>query len=304
MNKSLSIAYITARDNPQFDWFLDSLKLQVKPEDQIEVIICDLFYSRRPTAIDTTKYPFKIIHCAPKPNIWQGEHRITKQDWWGKSSSLNSAICRSSHDWFCAIDDRAVLMPGWLDAIDRAMQGGYIVCGTYEKHIGMEVVSGEIINPGTLTGADHRRSSCNGELMQCYGQWFFGCCFALPLETALAVNGFSECLDGLSSEDTQFGSMLEANAYRIFFDPKFQIIEDRTPGLCEPAMRRESKEKKPNDPKDKGHEAIRRFYGRRETDNPYRIRELRESILAGADFPSVRGGEHRDWFDNMLISEM
>jgi len=299
--KSLTVAYITSRFNPKLEWFLDSLKNQLKAGESVEVIIVDSFP-------DCHTHDHQIpniskIQVQPKPTVWQGEYRLTKDNWWAKSNALNTAICLCKTEWISFLDDRCVLLDGWLERIKSAMAGNYAVCGSYEKRINMTVENGVIQNGGIITGKDCRDMGVT-QPIPCGGEWLFGCNFALPLEWALNVNGFEELLDGLSSEDTQFGAMLSNNGYPLKFDVKMKIIEDRTSSEIGAAMKRTSKERWGNDEQDKGHEAIRRFHGNKQAQHGFNIRELRAKVLAGEPFPIPdKTKEHRDWFDGMLIKD-
>jgi len=84
MTKSLQISYVTARDEPRIDWFLESLKRQLIPGDLVDVVIVDLFQSTRVLTVPEGLF---VRHIEPKPTIWQGKHRITKDNWWAKSNA-------------------------------------------------------------------------------------------------------------------------------------------------------------------------------------------------------------------------
>ena len=232
--KSLTIAYITSRSEPMFNWFLDSLSRQVG-KDSAKVIIVDSLKQERPITGDG------IVHVEPKPSIWQGKYRITKTDWWAVSNARNTALCLCETDWIAFLDDRCVLMPGWYDCLKQAIRHGYAVCGSYEKRAGMTVESGVIKHGGTVTGEDARIGNDNGVVRVPGGEWMFGCNFALPLEWALQVNGVDQTCDGLSMEDAIFGLQLQNNGFPIMYDKRMKIVEDRTPEHCGPVMRREDK---------------------------------------------------------------
>ena len=130
----------------------------------------------------------------PKPTIWQGEHRITKVDWWAKCNSMNTGICLCDTEWIAFVDDRSVLSHGWLQCVQDSMIHNYAVCGSYEKHSNMKVENGEVVDPGELLGQDIRRDF--GYPVKTT-DWYGGSC-ALPLEWCLRVNGYPEkYCDGL-----------------------------------------------------------------------------------------------------------
>lgn len=309
MDKSLTIAFITSRAEPRVDWFLSSLLNQLDAKDQsaINILIVDAFHGQRAGltvengqwgAIALT-YPLRITTVAPKPTIWQGKHRLTKDDWWAMSSATNTAFCLCKTDWVACVDDRLVLMPGWLRCIQDAMQHGYAVCGSYEKVRDLEVVGG-IVKAFTPTdGKDSRVGNPNGPV-KAPGEWFFGCNFALPIEWALAVNGCDETCDGLSMQDVIFGLMLQNNGYPICYDRRMKIMEDRTPDKLGPTMIRRDKGVSPDD---KSHAMLAMLRNLKQAAHQWNLREIRERVLAGEPFP-IPDGPKFDWYDSQPIADM
>lgn len=285
----LTIAYVTSRREPHFAWFFDSLRNHLEDINHDIIIVDHFFPSHWPLALGG--------RVAPKPTIWQGEHRITLVDWWAKSNALNTAICLCQTDWIAFVDDRCVVMPGWLDCIYEAMEGEYAVCGSYEKRANMRVVNGVIVDDGTLLGADNRtRFHKPYPTVDWYGGHG-----ALPLEWCLAVNGFSEDIcDGLGSEDSMFGATLRNSGFQMCYDSRMKIIEDRTPGEIDGALKRADKGVSPND---KSHVIVNILRDKTTSQNSFDIRNLRDRVLAGEPFPPP-SASHLDWFDGQPISEM
>lgn len=309
--KSLTLAYITARHQPEFEWFLDSLEIVAKeakwPKDQLRVVIVDSLRNKRTRMPQS---PFQIQHVLPKPTVWQGKHRVTKDDWWAVSNARNTAICLCQTDWIAFADDRSVLQPGWFVPVKQAMKENYIVAGTYEKRSGMTVAGGYIKHGGIVTAPDgretHRVDLGLPNPTPCGGEWLFGCTFAMPLEWALAVNGVEENCDGSSGEDTMFGRHLQNAGYPIKFDNRMKIVEDRTEGFSSPIMARKDKfrgdpDAKPRD--DKSHAIVNLYAGRNRASHPFDIREERARVLKGYGF-SAPWGPKEDFWDNQPISEM
>lgn len=301
--RSLTVAFITSREQPYFHWMLDSLRMQ-QGSCKVQILCVD--GSKRPR--DMTWHPegwwnvFKepetpCTFVDPKPTIWQGPDRITAEDWWAKSNALNTAICLCKTEWIAFVDDRSVLMPRWLDCIYDAMKSEYAVCGNYEKRANMKVVGGVISDPGVTLGADNRTYH---ERPYRVRDWYGGH-GALPLEWCLAVNGFSEDLaDGLGSEDSCFGITLRNSGYPICYDPRMKIIEDRTPGEIDGALKRADKGVSPND---KSHAIISIINDKTTSQNSFDIRNLRDRVLSGEPWPAP-SASHLDWFDQTPISQM
>lgn len=302
---TFTVAYITSRFEPEFHWLYDSVR---RESDCPVIVIAQENFPVNPPLEN-------VAFHDPKPTVWSGPHRLTKQAWWSKSNSLNSAICLCRTDWLMFCDDRSVLMPGWFARVKAAMDGNYAVCGKYEKTHDLIVTGGIVksyVEPvddkGNKTGKDTRakyvREHWNGASpVICPGEWWFGCLNAMPLEWALQINGYEELMDGLSFEDVICGLMLKNNGFTIKYDSELALIEDRTPGKLGPAMRRTSKERFPHDKEDKGHKALARFGIRKRTEHHWDLRAIRDAVLRGEPFPPATHPT-RDWFDNQAISEM
>lgn len=296
MRPGLTICMVTSRQEPKLQWFFDSLLSQIEPQDSVEVIIVDFYAETRKRDFEASW--LRIVE--PKPTVWQGKHRLTKEDWWAVSNARNTGIALTETEWFCTVDDRMVLGPDWLWCARQAMQHKQVVCGSYEKRINMTVERGRVIELGELVGEDCRKHGQRGPVF-CGGSWTFGCNILLPTEWALDVNGFSEdYCDGISMEDVIFGMTLENRKFPILYDPRMAIIEDRTPSELDRPMHR--KDKDPS-PLDKSHRLLEVFKGATASKNSYNLRELREKVLAGEPFPPPTASPV-DWYDGEPLKDM
>lgn len=293
--KSLTICYITARKEPCIGWFLDSLGLQEKKGDATQVIIVDL-YNR---ASQITADWIKVV--PPKPTVWQGPHRLTKESWWAIANGRNTGACLCQTDWLSFVDDRCVLAPTWLQAVRDAMEGNYAVAGSYEKRNGMKVENGVITEPGEIIGVDFRNPERkNLPPRKTYGSEWYGCTSALPLEWVLEQNGHDERFDSLGLEDVVFGSRLAQNGRVTVYDCRMKIIEDRTPSACQDMPKRTDKGVSPND---RSHAMLDQFGGGKRAGHPFDIRDVRNRVLAGYPWPAPWGPEV-DFWDNQPLGEM
>lgn len=292
---NLTIAYITSRKQPKIEWFFDSLNRQIRSDCALDILVISNgvgFDDFIPCSYELVR----VRYLGPKPTIWQGSHRLTEEDWWAKSNALNTAICLCETPWIAFVDDRSVLSPAWIHCVEEAIQGGYAVCGTYEKHANLKVENGEIVDMGTTLGIDHRPQD-GGPIPT--KDWYGGS-GALPLEWCLEVNGFSEDLcDGLGSEDSMFGVTLRNNGYPIIYDPRMMIVEDRTPGELDGALKRadfgEGRQAK-------SWAIVRALQHQTSSQNSFDIRNLRARVLNGEPFPPPSASPI-DWYTGTPIAD-
>src|SRR5689334_7069832 len=99
--KSLTVCYFSGRGPAaNYQWFLDSLHNQLNGR-KVEVIHIDF---DAPEFDGTQRF-----HVAPKPTIWQGKYKVTREDWWAASSGRNTGIALCKTKWIAFVDDRCVL---------------------------------------------------------------------------------------------------------------------------------------------------------------------------------------------------
>lgn len=297
---NLTIVYVTSREKPQTNWFFDSLLNQLSHDERPNIIVVNSYLSpeRFPSG---EGYTGQVINTLPKPTIWQGKHRITKEDWWAKSNALNTGIILCQTEWIAFCDDRCVLSDHWLQSVREAMLGEYAVAGSYEKRANMKVENGVIIEKGELLGEDARPQT---DMAYRTRDWYGGS-GALPLEWCLAVNGFSEDLcDSLGSEDSMFGVTLRNSGYPMFYDPRMRIIEDRTPSEIGGALKRADKNSHLGQ-QAKSWDIVRAFHGQTSSQNSFDIRNMRNRVQAGEPLDSIMpSASHFDWYDNQKIEDM
>ena len=304
MIKSLTVAYVTARHEPKTEWFMDSLHRETGGDySNTKIIIVNSFLDQRyqiTTRLHDGTY-VDFTHTPPKPTIWQGKYRITKEDWWAKCNAMNTAIAMCDTEWIAFVDDRSVLAHGWLQCVQDSMIHDYAVCGSYEKRSSMKVNNGEITELGELLGQDIRTQR---KFPVRTSDWYGGS-GALPLEWCLRVNGFPEDIcDGLGFEDIAFGILLRNNHLDMRYDSKMRIIEDRTPTEIGGALKRASKPS-PNEDKyqAKDYRILSIMGESTVSGNSYNLTELRQRTLAGEPWPAPTASKY-DWFDGEPVSEM
>lgn len=320
-NNGLTICYVSSRRDNRIEWFFDSLAKQVVL--QAHLIVIDRFaeepgrkdeiFNKFATAFTVPLYveheekgnvPAKFFtHAEPKPTVWQGPHRLTKEDWFATANARNTALClcRTSHIAF--VDDLSVLMPGWWTSAQEAVAGNYIGCGAYKKVKNLVVKDGEPIGyVETSEGIDDRLRRVSEDVSPCTGGWLYGCSCVFPVEDLLEVGGWPEICDSLGSEDCCLGIALANAGKRLKFDRRMLTLESDELHFVEPPMKRTDKGVSPND---KSHAVLEIAKQSTYFPNYYEggIRALRDYVLAGNPCP-ITQIPTCDWYDNQPISEM
>jgi hypothetical protein len=318
---NLTICYVTGRKDPKAEWFFDSLHRETGGDySGIEIVVVDFWAeAQKPSdpwdVFDAAARLRGWLHVlrralpvarvsAPCGNVWQGPCRLTRENFFAKSNTLNTAIMLSRGPWIAMCDDLSVLMPGWLKAVRRAQDENYILCGTYEKRKNMVVENGEIISSTDHPpGHDHRRAYAkDGQPIPAHASWFYGCSFAAPIEALLVVNGYPLDCDSMGYEDSVMGRTIAKHGYRMVLDPSALSVESEEDHHTGVQMRRVD----PGiSPRDKSHRMLEMYANVTRFDNYYGeegLRGVRERVLAGAPLPVIRVPD-REWFTGQLLSE-
>lgn len=244
------------------------------------------------------------------PSVWQGNHRLTKQDWFDASASRNAALCHAPDGYIAYVDDLSVLSPGWLLNVRQAMNFPGITLGAYKKVKNLVVKDGEIISYDKDSvsvdsrwyyGSDNGSVPCNGDML-------YGCSLVGPVEAFLTVNGWPSALcAGLGMEDVIMGQVMENAGFKFNYNRNQLTIESEEHHHLEPAFRRECFEKHPNDPTDKGHAVLNMAKGGLKVFPDHwgegGIRKIRQDTLAGKPFPIPTAPLH-EWHTGKLLSEL
>lgn len=256
-----------------------------------------------------------VKRVSPKPNVWNGPHRLTKQDWFAAANQRNTALCLAPDGWIAYVDDLSVLLPGWLSRVRKAMAENYIVCGSYKKVKELVVENGEVKSFKEYpAGVDNRLKHVN-DVVPCGGNWMYGCSLAAPVDALLDINGFGEICDGLGFEDCCTGIVMKNAGYEMRYDPQMMTYESEELHHVEPPFRKEDwhfEDGKPvvggNGGTDKSHSALN--IARQSTRFEYDVgggfkdlRELRAHVLAGGEFPIRKTPEHC-WYTKIPLKDL
>lgn len=315
----ITFAYFTSRQEPHILWFLDSLHRELKGEYQgVRVVIVDFWqrdrldwFIKEPLAAHARGIALgggMLIHEPPKPTVWQGMHRLTKDHWWAASNARNTAICLAPDGWIVFVDDLSVLKPGYMARVHEAMdRPDTITCGAYRKVRNLVVEDGKIMgfedHPG---GHDNRYAAGkDNEAIPCGGNWMYGCSLVAPVEAFLSIGGFPEAwCDGMSYEDCIAGIMLEKKGWKLRYDRSLMTFESEEGHHHGPVMRREDPGVSPNDKSHFVLAAAQRGDGQHPNYFAAEgIRGLRQRVLAGEMFPIMKIPEH-EFFTGKRLSEL
>lgn len=298
---NLTIAYITSRADPKIEWFWHSLYNQLV-RTPISVIVISPF----PDAIQNgSNGAWAFIPTAqvykPKPSVWQGEHRLTKQDWFAASNARNTALCLTRTSYLAYVDDLSVLMPGWLNAVFEHMAANRFGFGAYLKANNLQVEDGKV-KSYDLKAADNRLAHVRSDITPCTGKWLYGCSLCGPVEAFLSVGGWPEFCDGLGFEDCIMGHALANLGYPMVYDRRMMTIESDEHHFIGPAMKKSDFGVSPND---KSHAALGIGQQSRYFENYYEggIRRMREQVLSGQPFPVVNNPQHC-WFTGTRLADL
>lgn len=248
-----------------------------------------------------------VVWVEPKPNVWQGRHRLTRRDYHALASARNTALCHAPDGHIAFVDDLSVLAPGWLRHVFEACGRGDITTGRFQRVNDLRVRRGRVVSFREWESGGDQRFSGQCRLECCPGDWLRGSNLVAPVEALLTINGQDEDIDPMGGEDMACGMMLEQHGFQIVYDPGMLILEARDlhdgqylPGLIKPRVEGVSSFCEVN-----AWEAFVRDLrnGRKVAPNYCNMRELRARVLAGEPFP-VPTLPDRDWRDGQLLSEM
>lgn len=320
MPHMLTIGYLTSRKNPMIEFFLRSLRREIHGDvNGIQLIVVDFHMNDDPDDISRRDWlknlikeegleGIELVHVAPKPTVWQGRHRKTKNHHFAPCNARNTIFALAKHDYVACVDDLSALVPGWLDNVLHGKVHGYVSLGAYRKVFELNVdKEGHITYRENPSGIDSRwgRGSATG-IVAAEGSWLFGCSFALPLEAALKINGFDERCDGTGLEDVEFGCRLERAGMKIFYNRNVGTVESEEGHGWEGNQKfiRESKPTKYGMNSD--WYILNRLIRGNKTwteGNDFNLRELRNKVLSGEAFP-IPEQPTLDWRNDQPLSEI
>lgn len=314
----LTIAYLTNRKDCRIEWFFQSLANEVARTligwDQIKVVVVDywMWYDTDNSRRDEfVRKAFdagcqKPTHVPPAPTVWQGPHKLTKEDHFDAANTRNTALCYALDGYIVYVDDLSVLLPGWLDGVLEAKRVHYIACGAYRKVKDLVVVQGAVNSFTPFPAGDDNRQKLPQLHANCPPNWMYGCSFAAPVEALLAINGQPALwCAGMSYEDAVSGEALGRNGYIFRYDPRMMTYESEELHAQGKPFRRDDPGVSPND---KSHALLDKCRGVKSFPNNFgggftKLADLRQHILAGGSFP-IPTEPTTEWFTGKPLCEL
>ena len=313
----LTVAYITSRRQPRIEWFYESLMLRIRECHEpptIRVVVVDFHHGTRKLPkcpVGFRKLVKEFLKVPPKPCVWQGPHRLTKEDYFAAANARNTALCLAPDGWIAYVDDLSVLMPGWLEGVKQAIAGEYVVQGAYKKVRLLRSETAQKPREVVWTwdefdgGIDSRWKLTNGYVpLPSTPNWLYGCSCAMPVEALLKVNGWVELGDtlGMGGEDYLTGILIGRNDYSFKYDRSMLTLESEEDHHIEPPLKRVIEHLPPR--ADASVELLNQIQNSAITSHPgyADIREMRNKVLNGESFPIVQIPEH-NWYSGKALSE-
>lgn len=232
----LTIIYITFREHCMFEWFIEPLKQSIAENNfnfPIQIVVVDGFLYDSPDKTVRREYfsqkvgNLELTHVSPKPTKWQGEYRLTPNNYFAAANTRNTGACYAKYEYITFVDDLGIIKNTWLPAVVNAMRNNEIHCGAYTK------VNNMIYDTNSFTynggdengGRDSRLNIYNQDISKCPGGHVYGSSFCLPKKVYFELNGQNEMSDGVGGEDYEFGIRLERAGYNIYYNKLMFINE-------------------------------------------------------------------------------
>ncbi len=230
----ITICYITARRQPMFKWFIETLISQYPNEivdDEILIIdhFIDYDVNREENLKKLVNGRFEYTHISPKPSIWIGKYRKTSRNFYDGPNTRNTGFIVCDTEYLVFVDDLTVLMPNWLQYHKRSAERKIIFSGAYDK------VSDIVFNENKFQSYTAKNCDCrlihqqSDDDINSWGGWAFGTNTGFPIEYILKVNGYDEFLGARrGGEDCNIGVRLENAGFKdkFFYNKNCLTIED------------------------------------------------------------------------------
>lgn len=249
MLPAVTIGTITLRPNPQFQAMANGIACNLqRMSAPFEWIVVDgmLWYdesARRDALRRAVNDRFSFRHVFPKPTVWQGPHRLTKRDYFDMCSARNTVFIHAEHPYVIFLDDCTVPAPEWLQDYAQGSPS-QTTAGTYVSvHSLKQDENGAVVDFDPVQDFQDHRLLDQPQGGPCQGGWMYSGNLGVPLDVALAVNGYDEEYSGQGScGDCDFGIRVRRFGSVTMWNPNsvtYQIMATHTPilahhGNCDP----------------------------------------------------------------------
>jgi len=299
----ITFCYLTNRLDCRIQWFFDSLHRELQGEySDVRVVVVDFFQPERTRIEELYRGPpDTLFHVEPKPNVWQGKHRLTQTDFFAAANARNTGLCLAPDGYIVYVDDLSWLYPGWINEVRWGVEQNVVVAGSYKKVTNLDVEKGELIRqPGIpISGVDSRLIKLRHK-QKIWGGSVFGCSVGCPVEPLLEINGWDEDCDSMGAEDYIFGLQI-GRKLSIYFCPKMLTYESEELHHQEAPLLRIIKQSKSDI--DASHAMLNSAKSGKNPATFSNFREVRRNVLDGQPFPIVQIPEH-DWRDGQPLETM
>lgn len=247
-----TIVYVTHRLEPRWKWFVDALCNQAdfdqrrhlniivvdgnlwRPGIEKEgltgkIALADPQYhdaDRRIELEQIVNNRLDYLHIPPLPSVYSGPFRLTPRNWFNASGTRNTGFACAHYNYVGQCDDLSLPGTIWLSQILHAAQHNYVVAGMYKKVKKLVVEGGlRVSHEDFPEGVDSRWSQGSDCGIVPWNGSIFGCSFGVPLESALAVDGFEMACAGAGGEDYDFGIRLARAGNNVFLNQNLFTYE-------------------------------------------------------------------------------
>lgn len=262
------------------------------------------------------------LHIPALPNSYEGAFRFTPRNWFATSNHRNTGFVCAKYPYVAFCDDLSVPGPIWMSQVLHAAEHKYPVAGMYKKVRKLVVEDGEAKSYEEFPeGVDSRWNYGSKDGIVPWEGSIFGCSFGIPLEQALAIDGFEMACCGSGNEDSDFGIRLRRSGAKLSLNQNlftFESEEGHFEQDLKPSARRDRKQvsranlpvaydayQVPNEAEKyfSDHVLINRVINEARIVplHPQNLRGVREKFLATGlvDIPS---GPTTDWRDGSPLS--
>jgi glycosyltransferase involved in cell wall biosynthesis len=223
----ITFIYITCRNEPKLEWFVDSLCNQ-KDNTPIQLVVVDYALqfdeTRKELFSKIVRERLDFIHIPSKPNPVQGKYRLTSKNYFSAGSARNTGICYAKYDYLVFVDDTSVMEEGAFNEIVKCAKEKIIVSFGYKKLWEMVVENGKRLSSRSEQSGVDSRWNQGDQFRRIGGSQLFGYS-ASPLSVILKVNGYDEICNTMGGEDYHYGVRVEKLNIPIYYNANVIFYE-------------------------------------------------------------------------------